>query len=127
MSEVKNMRVEIVDEDHIWVNNKQYISLKRFGEVKKDVTNEMKLIADKNKELAEENEALKVLLKNQLNNVVDDHSTETLVNKMCAEESDHKWECCGASTGRSHYRCKKCGAHKTETYSYKSYDITVSI
>ncbi|MBO5828765.1 MAG: hypothetical protein J6R59_10010 [Paludibacteraceae bacterium] len=107
------MRVEIVDEDHIWVNNRQFISLKRFGEAKKDVANEIKLLADKNKELAEENEALKVLLKNQLNEVVDSHLTEALANKICVEESDHEWECCGVSTGESHYRCKKCGAYKT--------------
>lgn len=67
MSKVKNMKVQIVDEDHIFVNNKQFISLKRFAEAKKDVANEVKLLADKNKELAEENEALKILLKNQLN------------------------------------------------------------
>lgn len=68
MSEVKNMRVEIVDEDHIWANNKQFVSLKRFADAKKDVANEMKLLANKNKELVEENAALKILLKNQLNN-----------------------------------------------------------
>ena len=125
MSEVKNMRVEIVDEDHIWVNNKQYISLKRFGEAKKDVANEIKLLAAKNKELAEENEALKVLLKNQLDKVLDGNSTETLVNKMCVEESDHKWECCGLSTEGSYYRCKKCGACKT--YPVEPHEFSVTI
>ena len=44
MNEVKNMKVEIVDEDHIWVNNKQYISLKRFGDARKEVAKEMKLV-----------------------------------------------------------------------------------
>lgn len=67
MNEVKNMKVEIVDEDHIWVNNKQYISLKRFGDARKEVAKEMKLVDEKNRELTKENEALKVLLKNQLN------------------------------------------------------------
>lgn len=69
MNEVKNMKVEIVDEDHIWVNNKQYISLKRFGDAIKEVAKEMKLVDEKIKELAEENEALKLLLKNQLSNI----------------------------------------------------------
>lgn len=69
MNEVKNMRIEIVDEDHIWVNNKQYISLKRFGDARKEVAKEMKLVDEKIKELAEENEALKLLLKNQLSNI----------------------------------------------------------
>lgn len=109
MSEVKNMNVKIVDEDHIWVDNKQYVSLKRFGEARKEVAEEIKLAADKNKELAEENEALKVLLKNQLN----DSLTNTLTNKICESESDHEheWDIFGMSSLGSHYRCKKCNAH----------------
>lgn len=51
----------------------------------------------------------------------------TLVNKMCVDELDHEWECCGIFTGGSQYRCKKCGAHKTETYPSNPCDITVSI
>lgn len=112
MREVKNMKVEIVDEDHIFVNNRQYISLKRFGEAKKDVANEVKLLVDKNKELAEENEALKILLKNQLNGVTDGFSTVAAVNIMCQSESDHEWECTGLSTAGTTYRCKKCYATK---------------
>lgn len=69
MSEVKNMKVQIVDDDHIWVNNRQFISLSRFLESKKEIAEETKLITDKNAELAEENEALKILLKNQLNSI----------------------------------------------------------
>ena len=126
MTEVKNMRVEIVDEDHIWVNNKQYISLKRFGEAKKDVVTEMKLLGDKNKELAEENEALKVLLKNKLNAVIDNAQTGALTNKMCVEESDHEWECTGISTAGTHYSCKKCYASKTYPAEYND-KISVTI
>ena len=70
MSEVKNMKVEIIDDDHIHVNNRQFISFKRFcearNEVAKEVAKEMEITAAKNKYLAEENEALKLLLKNQL-------------------------------------------------------------
>lgn len=69
MSEVKNMKVQVVDDDHIWVNNRQFISLSRFLESKKEMAEETKLITDKNAELAEENEALKILLKNQLNSI----------------------------------------------------------
>ena len=125
MSEIKNTKVKFVDEDHIWVNNRQFISLKRFGEAKKDVANEIKLLATKNKELAEENEALKVLLKNQLNRAIDNPSTETFVNKMCVEESDHEWECCGMSTGGSSYRCKKCGAYKTIPIECEEISVTI--
>lgn len=70
MSEVKNMKVEIIDDDHIHVNNRQFISFKRFcearNEVAKEVAKEMEITATKNKDLAEENAALKLLLKNQL-------------------------------------------------------------
>lgn len=52
---------------------------------------------------------------------------ESLINKICKSKEDHEWEFCGVSTGGSHYRCKKCGIHKTETYPTNPYDITVSI
>ena len=38
---------------------------------------------------------------------------ETQINRICQSEEDHQWECCGMSTVRSDYRCKKCGAYKT--------------
>lgn len=31
---------------------------------------------------------------------------------QCISEVDHEWECCGISTEGTHYRCKKCNAHK---------------
>lgn len=68
MREVKNMKVEIMDEDHIFVDNKQFVSLKRLGNAIREISEDMNIVVDKNKELAEENEALKILLKNQLNN-----------------------------------------------------------
>lgn len=126
MSEIKNTKVEFVDEDHIWVNNRQFISLKRFGEAKKDTVNEIKLLNDKNKKLAEENEALKVLLKNQLDKVADNPLTEVPVNKMCVEESDHEWECCGISTVGTTYRCRKCHAYKTYPRKFDG-EISVTI
>lgn len=49
-------------------------------------------------------------------NPVDDAMDEPIgiiVNKICASESDHEWECIGMSTGGSTYRCRKCYAHKT--------------
>ena len=68
MREEKNMKVVVIDEDHILIGGDQFISFRRFTEVKKSTLDEMKILNDKNKEFAEENEALKVLLKNQLNN-----------------------------------------------------------
>lgn len=118
MREVKNMKVEIVDEHHIFVNNKQFVSLKRFGEAKKAIAEEIKLLVDKNKELSEENEALKILLKKQLNDIEDSPSTAAFVNKMCESEGDHEWEYCGISTIGTDYMCKKCGVHKV-VYPFK--------
>ncbi len=57
-----------MDEDHIFVDNKQFVSLKRLGNAIREISEDMNIVVDKNKELAEENEALKILLKNQLNN-----------------------------------------------------------
>ena len=62
MSKVKNMNVVITDEDHVYINNRPFISLKRFVEARKEVEEDLKIA---NKELVEENKALKVLLKNQ--------------------------------------------------------------
>lgn len=45
------------DGEHLWIKGKQFVSLERFAEVKKCGA----------KELTEENEALKVLLKKELN------------------------------------------------------------
>lgn len=117
MSEVKNMKVKIVDEDHIWVNNKQYVSLKRFADAKTDMVDEVRLLTDKNKELAEENEALKVLLKNYLGDIADKPLTIAF-NETCKSESDHNWMCCGVSSEASSYRCERCGAYKTVPYQY---------
>ena len=37
MSKVKNMNVVITDEDHVYINNRPFISLKRFVEARKEV------------------------------------------------------------------------------------------
>lgn len=52
---------------------------------------------------------------------------EIIVNKVCKSEDDHEWECTGMSTAGITYTCKKCFAHKTETYPSDPYNITVSI
>lgn len=105
MSKVKNMNVVIIDEDHVYINNRPFISLNRFIEARKEVEEDLKIVADKNKELAEENEALRVLLKKQLC----DEPFTAVSNKIC----DHEWECGTISTAGITYICKKCGAHRT--------------
>lgn len=49
----------------------------------------------------------------------------TLVNKMCVDESDHDWECCGMSTAGTDYRCKKCGTHKIYPSEYHPLSVTI--
>jgi hypothetical protein len=51
---------------------------------------------------------------------------EAFANKMCVEESDHEWECCGISTVGTDYICKKCGTHKTYPHDYND-KISVTI
>ena len=114
MSEVKNMKVEIIDNDHMYINNRHFISLERLREVRKEFVKEMDIIVDKNKELAEENEALRtVLSKKQL-------CDESLPAKTC----NHEWECGTISTVGITYICKKCGARKT--YSPNESDIVTT-
>lgn len=55
------------DGEHLWIKGKQFVSLERFAEVKKCGAEELRLSEQKVKELTEENEALKVLLKKELN------------------------------------------------------------
>ena len=102
MSEIKNMKIEIIDNDHIYINNRHFISLERLREVRKEFVKEMDILVDKNKELAEENEALRATLsKKQL-------CDEPLAAEIC----DHEWECGTISTAGTTYICKKCGARR---------------
>jgi hypothetical protein len=41
------------------------VSLKRFAEARRDAAEEMQMLIDRNNELMEENEALKILLKSK--------------------------------------------------------------
>lgn len=117
MSEIKNMKIEIIDNDHMYINNRHFISLERLREVRKEFVKEMDIIVDKNKELAEENEALRVLLKKQSC----DESIIAVSNKIC----DHEWECSTISTAGTTYICRKCGARKT--YSPNESDIVKTV
>lgn len=56
-------RVMFSDEDHVWIDgNKQFISLKRFFELRDVMDEECKLLMGKIEELYKENEAMKVML-----------------------------------------------------------------
>ena len=66
MIEVKNMKVEIIDDDHIFVNNRQFVSLSRFVDAKMDMAKEVNALLNKHRELIKENESLKMLLKSHI-------------------------------------------------------------
>ena len=50
MSKVKNMNVVITDEDHVYINNIPFISLKRFCEARNEVAEDLKIEEDKSDE-----------------------------------------------------------------------------
>ena len=76
MKETKNMKVEFIDDTHIFVGNKQYVSLQYLAETRVNAeqyhNNEIKTLCSKVQDLSEENEALRVLLKNKLNEQSED-------------------------------------------------------
>lgn len=63
---------------------------------------------------------------NPVDDIMDDSLKEALANKMCVEESDHEWECCGISTAGTTYICKKCRAYKTYPCEFDG-EISVTI
>lgn len=66
MEEMKKVTMDS-DKKHAWIDGHQYVSLDRFLEVKRDSAIETRLLNEQMKELLEENEAYKVLLRKQLN------------------------------------------------------------
>lgn len=63
---------------------------------------------------------------NPVDDTMDDSLEEALANKICVEESDHEWECCGISTAGTTYVCKKCSAYKTYPCEFDG-EISVTI
>ena len=59
-------KVEFLSENVVFVNGRQYVSLRRFMENRSEIANEQKLIAEQNEKLLAENEHLKALLKESL-------------------------------------------------------------
>lgn len=59
-------KVEFLSESVVFVNGRQYVSLRRFMENRSEIANEQKLIAEQNEKLLAENEHLKALLKESL-------------------------------------------------------------
>lgn len=67
MTSEETIKVRFDDtKEHVWINGEQYVSLKRFIEVREAVNREMRILSDEVKRLTEENNAYKTLLKNSL-------------------------------------------------------------
>ena len=62
MSEKVTAEVEYIDDDHVFVNGSQFISLRRFNQMKREMNIETTLLNDKNNELIEQNKAYRILL-----------------------------------------------------------------
>lgn len=59
----KVLKVRFADDDHVWIEGRQFISLNRFAEARKEVSDELILLNNKVKELTEKLNAVKVLIK----------------------------------------------------------------
>ncbi len=69
----KTLKVHFADDDHVWIEGRQFISLKRFAESRKEASDEMIRLDNKVKELTEKLNAVNVLIK------VDESEKETTV------------------------------------------------
>lgn len=58
--------VKFSDDDHVWIDGTQFVSLDRFLKVKNSGIKDMQLMNERLRELTAENESLKTLLKNSL-------------------------------------------------------------
>ena len=59
-------KVKFLNENVVFVDDRQYVSLRRFMENRSEIANEQRLIAEQNEKLLKENEHLKALLKKLL-------------------------------------------------------------
>ena len=59
-------RIKISDKDHVYIGGDQYVSFNRMCEIRADLNKEAQMLNRQLKELTDENNALKVLLKEQL-------------------------------------------------------------
>lgn len=62
----KKFDIKVSDENHIWINGTQYISLNRVSEIRLEMVEELKILKIEAQRLYDENEAFKVLLREQL-------------------------------------------------------------
>ncbi len=56
------LEVDVMDENHIWIGNKQFISIDRFFELRNSEAKEAEFIHKKMAQVVDENSALKALL-----------------------------------------------------------------
>ena len=59
-------KIRVIDDNHIYYEGRQFVSLQRFYELKNSELQEMKLLNERVEELTEENKSFETLLKTRL-------------------------------------------------------------
>ena len=62
----RQRKVDFTDDDHVWIDGNQFVSLRRYFESRESLLKEFKMLNEKFDEIKAENEALKTLLKESL-------------------------------------------------------------
>ena len=63
----KQVTIKYSDDNHVWIEGMQFVSLNRYHELRSEAATEMRLLMDEVVELTKKNKALKSLLKQALN------------------------------------------------------------
>ena len=59
-------KIRVIDDNYIYYEGRQFVSLQRFYELKNSELQEMKLLSERIEELTEENKSFETLLKTRL-------------------------------------------------------------
>lgn len=63
---IEHDNINIIDDDHLYINGRQFISLRRLLELENNKRDEIKILDEKVANLTKENESYKILLKDKL-------------------------------------------------------------
>lgn len=98
----ETVNVNWSDEDHVWIGGKQFVSLNRFQELQNDSSKELDNYIKKTEELTSENEALKFLLRDVLNESETDYVEPSdlieidIINDIVKQAIIHGADCGGS-------------------------------
>lgn len=63
---IEHDNINIIDDDHLYINGRQFISLRRLLELENNKRDEIKILDEKVENLTKENESYKILLKEKI-------------------------------------------------------------